>query len=75
MIEFIRPSTEFRPVKPRFWERRYGTEFLESEFCLLREFNQAKRQLYPTICGTVVLDARLGENRFLLVPAPTAIDY
>jgi len=76
LVEFVTPQSRFRPIRPRFWEREYGVEFLKSEFLLLEEFNREKRQRYPEISGTVVSDARLGNDRFLLTPASTLMqDY
>lgn len=66
----VRPTTSgFKPIRPAFRERQYGSEFNQWEFKLLKEFNYAKTSVNPTISGSVVFDNRLGKNRFLLIPA------
>lgn len=69
MPEFVPKPKRFKPIKPRFWKREFGGEFLKWEFQLLKEFNHAKKADRPVISGTVIADSRLGRGRFLLIPA------
>jgi hypothetical protein len=61
--------TSFRPIKPAFRERQYGSEFNKWELALLKEFSYAKTSKNPIISGSVVYDSSLGRGRFLLIPA------
>jgi hypothetical protein len=59
----------FRPIRPAFRERQYGSEFNKWELALLKEFSCAKASRNPIISGSVVYDSALGRGRFLLIPA------
>jgi hypothetical protein len=59
----------FRPIRPAFRERQYGSEFNKWELTLLKEFSCAKASKNPVISGSVVYDNALGRGRFLLIPA------
>ena len=65
----VRPNASFKPIRPAFRERQYGSEFNQWELKLLKEFSYAKASVNPMISGAVVFDYRLGKNRFLLIPA------
>jgi hypothetical protein len=62
-------ETSFRPIRPAFRDRQYGSEFNKWELALLKEFSCAKASKNPTISGSVVYDRALGTGRFLLIPA------
>jgi len=64
-----RSTDGFKPIRPAFRERQYGSEFNQWELAILREFSSAKRLTNPTISGSVVFDSGLGKNHFLLIPA------
>ena len=68
-LKAVRPQNIFKPIKPAFRERQYGSEFNKWELELLREFSYAKSSKNPRISGSVVFDNRLGRDRFLLIPA------
>lgn len=65
----VRSTDSFKPIRPAFRERQYGSEFNHWELAILREFSSAKKLARPTISGSVVFDGGLGKNHFLLVPA------
>jgi hypothetical protein len=65
----VRSTDSFKPIRPAFRERQYGSEFNQWELAILREFSSAKRLTNPTISGSVVFDSGLGKNHFLLIPA------
>lgn len=65
----VEARDSFKPIRPAFRERQYGSEFNKWEMELLREFSRAKISETPVISGCVVFDGRLGSGRFLLVPA------
>lgn len=64
-----KPTSDFKPIRPAFRERQYGSEFNQWEFTILKDFNQAKKSATPTVSGSVVFDSGLGKNHFLLIPA------
>ena len=64
-----KPKSDFKPIRPAFRERQYGSEFNQWEFAILKDFNQAKKSVNPTVSGSVVFDRGLGKNHFLLIPA------
>jgi hypothetical protein len=75
-VTFIPQPTKFKPIKPVFWDRQFGSQFNEWEFQLLKEFNRAKNTENPIVTGTVFFDRRFGGSRFLLFPAQYLIqDY
>jgi hypothetical protein len=65
----VRHFDTFKPIRPAFRGRQYGSEFNQWEFAMLKEFSEAKKSANPTISGSVVFDNRLGKTRFLLLPA------
>lgn len=65
----VRPTNSFKPIRPAFRERQYGSEFNQWELMILKEFSYAKKSANPTITGSVVFDSRLGKSHFLLLPA------
>lgn len=69
-MTFTPSPQKFKPIKPRFWEREFGSEFNRWEMQLLRDFAQAKRAVQTVIFGTVVADRKLGRGQFILIPAP-----
>ena len=72
----IAKPSKFKPIRPSFRDRKYGSEFNQWELKLIREFSYAKKSANPLISGVVVYDRKLGLNRFLLIPAAhLAQDY
>ena len=65
----VQSIDEFKPVRPAFRERQYGSEFNQWELKLIRDFNYAKNSKNPIVSGCVVYDHSLGRGRFLLIPA------
>ena len=68
-MTFVSKPESFKPIRPAFRERQYGSEFNHWEHKLLAEFNYAKKSANPIISGSVVYDRKLGIGRFLLMPA------
>jgi len=65
----VRTTDIFKPIRPAFRERQFGSEFNQWELSILKEFSSAKRVKNPKISGSVVFDNRLGRSHFLLIPA------
>src|SRR4030042_6154878 len=65
----VRHTNNFKPIRPAFRERQYGSEFNRWELMMLKDFNYAKKSANPTVTGSVVFDSRLGTSHFLLLPA------
>lgn len=72
MIDFIEPSTPFKPFTLRFWEREYGSEIPYFEFSRIREFYEAKKREHTSVSGYV---KRVDSNHFLLLPTPYNPSY
>lgn len=72
----VKSPDNFKSIRPAFRDRQFGSEFNQWELKLLKEFSYAKKSVSPIISGTVIFDRRLGQNRFLLIPAAhLAQDY
>lgn len=69
-MTFIPSPQKFKPIKARFAEREFGSEFNQWEMQLLLDFSQAKRAVQTVISGTVVADRKLGRGQFILIPGP-----
>jgi hypothetical protein len=65
----VKKSSDFIPIKPSFRDRRFGSEFNRWELQLLKDFSYAKKSMNPSISGVIVFDRKLGQNRFILIPA------
>lgn len=69
-------TPSFKPIRPSFRERQFGSEFNRWEMNLLKQFSYAKQSRNPVISGVVIFDRKLGRNRFVLIPAAhLAQDY
>lgn len=74
--KMVKTPSSFTPIRPSFRDRQFGSEFNQWEFRLLKEFSNAKKSVNPIISGVVVFDRKIGQNRFLLIPAAhLAQDY
>jgi hypothetical protein len=69
-MTFVPSPQKFRPIKARFEEREFGSEFNRWEMQLLLDFSQAKREVQTVISGTVIADCKLGRGQFILIPGP-----
>ena len=62
-------TKNFKPFRPAFRERQYGSELNQWELKLIKSFHNAKNSKNAIISGCVVYDRSLGRGRFLLIPA------
>jgi hypothetical protein len=69
-MTFIPSPQKFRPIKARFEDREFGSEFNRWELQLLLDFSEAKKGVQTVISGTVVADWKLGRGQFILIPGP-----